>query len=156
MSKFITVAVTLAVILPALISCDQPPAVSEEADKKLITDMSKARAKAFNEGNAEAIAIHFTDDAILMAPGKPAQKGRTAVQAYYQSVFNEYSTVLESHYDEVDVSGHLAYGRGSAKVTIVPKKGGKPVVSTAKYLNILKRQPDGSWKTTHDIWNASE
>jgi ketosteroid isomerase-like protein len=30
------------------------------------------------------------------------------------------------------------------------------LVSTAKYLNILKKQADGSWKTTHDIWNSNE
>jgi ketosteroid isomerase-like protein len=29
-------------------------------------------------------------------------------------------------------------------------------VSTAKYLNILEKQSDGTWKTTHDIWNGNE
>ena len=91
-----------------------------------------------------------------MAPGKPALQGRAAVQAYYQSVFDEYTTQLESHYEEVEVSGGLAYGRGSAKVTLLPKKGGTPVVSTAKYLNILKRQANGLWKKTHDVWNGNE
>jgi len=27
------------------------------------------------------------------------------------------------------------------------------MLSISKYLNILERQPDASWKTTHDIWN---
>ena len=30
------------------------------------------------------------------------------------------------------------------------------MTSTSKYLNILERQADGTWKTTHDIWNANE
>ena len=129
---------------------------SIENEKKLITEISKSRAKAFNEGDAAGIAKYFTEDAFLMAPGKPAAKGRAAVQTYYQSLFEEYNTSLESHYEEVDVSGNLAYGRGFAKVTLIPKKGGAPLVSTAKYLNILKKQPDGIWKTTHDIWNGNE
>lgn len=136
-----------------LVACNTAPATSPEEEKKIITEISSARAKAFNEGNAAAIALYFTDDAKLMAPGKPAQTGKAAVQSYYQSIFDEYSTQLESHYEEVEVSGDLAYGRGFAKVTLVPKKGGPPVTSTAKYLNILKKQPDGTWKTTHDIWN---
>lgn len=136
--------------------CNTGSDTSTENEKKLITEISKARAKAFNEGNAAAIAIHFTDDALLMAPGKPVLHGRSAVQAYYQSVFDEYTTQLESHYEEVEVSGVLAYGRGFAKVTLLPKKGGTPVVSTAKYLNILKKQANGLWKTTHDIWNGNE
>lgn len=133
---------------------DTPPA--PENEKKLITGISAARAKAFNEGNAAAIAMYFTEDALLMAPGKPASKGKEAVQAYYQSIFDEYTTALESHYEEIEVSGNLAYGRGFAKVTLTPKKGGDVLVSTAKYLNILKKQPDGLWRTTHDIWNGNE
>lgn len=139
-----------------LLSCNAPVDSSVEQDRKLITEISAARAKAFNEGNAANIAIHFTDDALLMAPGKPVAKGRKAVETYYQSIFDEYTTQLESHYEEVAVSGKLAYGRGEAKVTLIPKKGGDPLISTAKYLNILKKQPDGVWRTTHDIWNGNE
>lgn len=138
------------------VSCNMPAKPSTENEKKLITEISEARAKAFNEGNAAAIAAHFTEDAQLMAPGKPTSTGKAAVQIYYQSIFDEYNTQLESHYEEVEVSGNMAYGRGFAKVTLVPKKGGAPLVSTAKYLNILKKQSDGLWKTTHDIWNGNE
>jgi uncharacterized protein (TIGR02246 family) len=137
-------------------SCKTTTTSSTENEKQVITEISKARAKAFNEGDAAGIAVHFTDNAFLMAPGKPAAKGRAAVQAYYQAIFDEYTTELESHYENVEVSGNLAYGRGFAKVTLIPKKGGAPLASTAKYLNILEKQPDGVWKTTHDIWNGNE
>ena len=143
----------ICLFLPGCNMYDDP---SAEKEKMLITKISEARAKAFNKGNAAAIAVHFTEDALLMAPGKPAARGRVAVQSYYQSIFDQYSTQLESRYEEVEVSCNLAYGRGFAKVTLIPKKGGEPVISTAKYLNILKKQPDGSWKTTHDIWNGNE
>ena len=138
-----------------LSGCNMHTGPSTENEKKLIAEVSEARAKAFNEENAAAIAMHFTEDALLMAPGNPAARGRAAVQAYYKSIFEDYTTQLESHYEEVEVSGNLAYGRGFAKVTLVPKKGGAPLVSTAKYLNILKKQPDGVWRTTHDIWNGN-
>lgn len=139
-----------------LSSCNPDNSPSTEHDKKLIKDISAARAKAFNEGNAAAIAIHFTDDALLMAPGKPATKGIKAVELYYQSIFTAYNTSLESHYEELEVSGNLAYGRGEAKVTLTPKNGGPSSTSSAKYLNILKKQANGIWKTTHDIWNGNE
>jgi uncharacterized protein (TIGR02246 family) len=135
--------------------CNTPPAHSNENDIAQIKEISAARAKAFNEGNAQAIAEYFTEDALLMAPGKPVSKGKKAVHTYYETIFNEYNTALESHYEEVEVSGSLAYGRGEAKVTITPKAGGAPSASTAKYLNILKKS-NGVWKTTHDIWNGNE
>ena len=54
-----------------LAGCNTGPASSTATDKRVIREISGAREKAFNEGNAAAIAIHFTDDALLMAPGKP-------------------------------------------------------------------------------------
>jgi ketosteroid isomerase-like protein len=77
------------------------------------------------------------------------------VKAYYQLVFDRYETALESGYEDVRVDGDLAYGRGFARVTLKDRVTGEVTVSTAKYLNILERQSDGSWKTTHDIWNGN-
>ena len=125
-------------------------------DIEAITAVSRARAEAFNQQDSYEIARHFTEDAVLMAPGKPAMRGRDSVQAYYQSIFDDYEPELDSRYEEVEVLGDLAYGCGVATVKLTPEKGGEPVVSTAKYLNILWRQPDGTWKTTHDIWNSNE
>jgi uncharacterized protein (TIGR02246 family) len=133
---------------------DNQPTMTE--DIATITAMSQARADAFNAGNAAEIARYFADDAFLMAPGKISQRGKAAVEAYYQSIFDEYETILESGYEDVVVDGNLAYGRGFAKVTLTPKNGDPKSYATSKYLNILERQKDGTWITTHDIWNGNE
>ena len=129
---------------------------NQKKDSIAISAVSKARAEAFRQGNAAGIALHFTENSMLMAPDKEVQRGRDAVEAYYQHLFDTWKTDLKSEYLEVKVSGNIAYGRGFAEVTLIPKSGGDTLKSTAKYLNILERQPDGSWKTTHDIWNANE
>lgn len=149
---------TFSLLLFLLFGCSDDPQVnsSQEEDVAAITAVSEARAQAFNESDAQGIANHFTEDAILMAPGAPAAQGREAVAAYYQSIFDEYEPVLESYYEEVEVSGDMAYGRGEAKVSLTPREGGPTTTSTSKYLNILQRQPDGSWQTTRDVWNANE
>ncbi|SHN30358.1 conserved hypothetical protein [Cyclobacterium lianum] len=128
----------------------------QQEDIKAIENMSKARAEAFNAGDASAIAVHFTDGAFLMAPGTGKKIGPKAVEAYYQQIFDTYHTALESGYEEVKVDGDLAFGRGFAKVTLIDKASGDTIRGSSKYLNILERQPDGSWKTTHDIWNDNE
>lgn len=145
----------VVIYLTTISACGISASYSIEDDVQQIKDISSARAKAFNEGNAANIARYFADDALLMAPGKPVLKGTKAVEEYYKLIFDQYNTVLESHYEEVEVSGDLAYGRGEAKVTLTPKSGGAGSVSTAKYLNILKKV-NGVWKTTHDIWNSNE
>lgn len=127
-----------------------------EKDKILITAVSNARAKAFNEMNANEIAKYFTSDGVLMAPGMHASIGQKAVVEYYQAIFDEFDVVLKSYYVEVEVSGNMAYGRGEAIVHATSKIGGEESISKSKYLNILERQDDGTWLTTHDIWNANE
>lgn len=142
----------LSVIL--ICSCSkQDSSVDTETDIAAITAMSKARADAFNAGDAAAIAQHFTEEGILMAPGKSVSFGRPAVGAYYAGIFAEFETSLDSYYEEVEISGDLGFGRGEAKVMLIDKLTGDTTYSSSKYLNIVKKQADGSWQTTHDIWN---
>lgn len=149
--------ITIIFLIIGLTCCDKQQSAQENAgDISEIKALSASRAKAFNEGNANSIAAAFTESAILMAPDMTSMVGREAVRGYYQRIFDQYKTELESGYDEVRVSGNFAYGVGYAKVKLVPHNGGDTLVSTAKYINILKRQDDGSWLTTHDIWNANE
>lgn len=153
-----TLTYLLAISLTSflILGCSENNQTDMNEDIATITAMSNARADAFNKGNAAEIARYFADDAYLMAPGKTSQRGKEAVEAYYQSIFDEFETVLESGYEDVVVDGNLAYGRGFAKVTLTPKNGGEKIYSTSKYLNILERQADGTWITTHDIWNGNE
>lgn len=139
-----------------LVGCYKSVGRDDAADIEAIKAMSAARAKAFNEGNAMEIAIHFTESGVLMAPGSKATSGRQAVERYYQSIFEEYATSLESGYVDVKVSGDIAYGQGYAKVRLIPHAGGDTLHSVAKYINILQRQENGSWLTTHDIWNGDK
>lgn len=139
-----------------LAGCDQRVEQDTVRDIADIKALSATRAKAFNEGNADVIANAFAESALLMAPGTRSMTGREAVREYYQQIFDQYKTFLESGYDEVKVSGNLGYGVGFAKVKLVPHTGGDTLISTAKYVNILQRQEDGSWLTTHDIWNGNE
>ena len=138
------------------IACGRPVKQDTAEDISKIKALSASRAKAFNEGNANVIAMAFTHDGLLMAPGTKSTTGRDAVRTYYQSIFDQYETFLESGYEDVKVSGDMAYGVGFARVKLVQNSGGDTLFSTAKYINILKRQEDGSWLTTHDIWNVNE
>jgi uncharacterized protein (TIGR02246 family) len=156
----LNVAILLLAI--CLVGCNRQDARHAQYEQDVASDITKiktlsaSRAKAFNEGNADLIAAAFTETGLLMAPGTKSTTGRDAVREYYQNIFDQYRTVLESGYEEVKVSGDVGYGVGFAKVKLVPHSGGDTLFSTAKYINILQRQRDGSWLTTHDIWNGNE
>ena len=153
MQKLFVISMFLMICWACSSNGDRHDDASDISDIKAL---SAARAKAFNEGNADVIANAFTENGMLLAPATKSSNGREAVRKYYQSIFDQYKTFLESGYEEVKVSGNLAYGVGYAKVKLVPHSGGDTLVSTAKYINILERQDDGSWLTTHDIWNGND
>lgn len=144
------------ILLFAYSSCNSKTDMNPPKEVETIKAISAARAKAFNEGDAEGIAKYFAEKCYLMAPGSVAKTNPRDVRAYYQSIFDQYHTSLESGYEDVKVDGSLAYGRGFARVKLKHKVTGEESGSTSKYLNILEKQPDGTWVTTHDIWNGNE
>ncbi len=143
------------ILLFLVVACNINPDRNDK-DVEQIEMMSADRAAAFNAGDASRIAAHFSEDGLLMAPDSETLVGRDAVEAYYQSIFDEFETGLDSYYEEVRVSGNLAYGRGIADVQLVHKTTGDTTYSSSKYLNILQKTETGEWVTTHDIWNTVE
>lgn len=142
-------------LLFLITACDQKSDNTAE-DVRQIENMSADRAAAFNEGDAQRIASHFSEKGLLMAPNSETLIGRDAVMNYYQAIFSDFETALESYYEDVKVSGNLAYGRGIADVQLIHKTMGDTTYSRSKYLNILEKTESGEWVTTHDIWNTVE
>jgi uncharacterized protein (TIGR02246 family) len=140
-------------LLLSILACTTTHNHSDD-DVAEIENMSADRAAAFNEGDASRIASHFDEEGLLMAPDSETLVGQEAVENYYQAIFDEFETELDSYYEEVKVSGDMAYGRGIADVQLIHKMTGDTTNSRSKYLNILQRTESGNWVTTHDIWNT--
>jgi ketosteroid isomerase-like protein len=56
----------------------------------------------------------------------------------------------------MQVADRMAFRRFAMTGKRVPKKGGAPVPFNYKYLDILQKQSDGSWKFVSRIWNSNE
>ena len=77
-----------------------------------------------------------------------------AIQASYEAMFKENAVKFVPTPFETQVAGDWAYDRGNATVTVTPKSG-KQMEESVKYLVIVKRQPDGSWKIYRLISNSN-
>ena len=124
------------------------------ADIKAINALSDQYAAAVNSGDAAALAATFADDGIELAPNQPAAEGRQAIQALEVTAFNESKFKFSFTQLETEVVGDWAWDRGDYTVTVTPKSG-KPMEESGKYVDIVKRQPDGSWKFYRSIWNSN-
>ena len=57
--------------------------------------------------------------------------------------------------DEVEIWGDWAYARTTITGTATPYGDGNPIQIDMKALQILRRQPDGSWKVSRYINNRN-
>ena len=55
---------------------------------------------------------------------------------------------------EVIIGGDLATERLAFTMILEPAAGGTPMILTGKGVHVYRRQADGDWKLSVDIWNA--
>ena len=117
--------------------------------KKVLEDFDAAYNEAFNRGDAAGCAAFFTEDVILMAPDQPMTRGKKAFEEIYQSRMDKSSGGTHSNkLVEYGVEGDLAYQVGTFAIT------GTNPPEQGKFLNILRRQADGTWKVTVSMFNS--
>jgi uncharacterized protein (TIGR02246 family) len=127
---------------------------STEADVGVIKGVNGDLINAFNAGDASAAVALVMDDAVDLPPNRPAVIGREAIRSFVQSDFDTFTMNFADEIVEVEVAGDLAVIWSNYTVTLTPKDDGEPIENTGKWLKVLKRQPDGSWKFSRNIWNS--
>jgi ketosteroid isomerase-like protein len=119
--------------------------------KKELEDFDAAYNKAFNQGDAAGCAAFFTEDVITLAPDQPMTRGKRAFEEMMQSRMGKTSVGTHSNkLLEYGVEGDLAYQVGAYAITGMnpPEQG--------KFVNILRRQVDGTWKVSVTIFNRDK
>jgi len=152
----LSVVVALAACAPATQepepAAEEPPCT--EADMEAIKKLEEEFTAAFKRGDADAMTSMMTDDAVAMLPGVPTAVGREACRSLWEEVLSQQT--LETHsvsLEEVVVDRGWAFVRATTE-TVFRIGDGEPQEAAGKYINILQRQADGSWKIARDIWNS--
>ncbi|HEV8335449.1 MAG TPA: SgcJ/EcaC family oxidoreductase [Candidatus Polarisedimenticolia bacterium] len=120
--------------------------------KAAIEKVNVAFTRAFERGDAAALAEMYTVDAIVFPPDKEMIKGRDAIGEFWKATRDGGVTSATLTTLDVGRSGDLAYEVGTASLTI-QSTGREPTTANAKYVVVWKRAA-GSWKLHRDIWNG--
>ena len=117
--------------------------------KKILEDFDAAYNKAFNQGDAAGCAAFFTEDVILLAPDQPMTRGKKAFEEIYRSRMDKSTGGTHSNeLVEYGVEGDMAYQVGTFAIT------GTNPPEQGKFVNVLRRQTDGTWKVAVSIFNG--
>jgi ketosteroid isomerase-like protein len=109
------------------------------------------------EAGADGYASFVTEDAVWLPPNAARVDGRDGVRAldlpYTEA--EEYSITWEATRVEVSAAGDLAYSMGTYEYSLKDAEG-NPVSGKGKFVDIWKKQADGSWKAAIGIWNSDQ
>jgi uncharacterized protein (TIGR02246 family) len=153
-----TLAVRLAPLALAvlLFGCAQapPPAPPDTraADEKAIRDTETQWVKAFAAKDMDKIVAPYADDATVLLSNAPTMTGKDAIRAGMKDAIADPKFALDLKTVKVDVSkDDLAYSQGTYSVMATDPKTKKVVTETGRYVEVYKKQADGSWKIVEDI-----
>jgi uncharacterized protein (TIGR02246 family) len=154
--KHMTVRLAPLALAVLLFGCAQtpPPAPPDTraADEQLIRDMETAWVKEFAAKDVDKIVAHYADDGTAILPNAPAMAGKDAIRAGMQAAFGDPKFSLDLRTAKVYVSkDDLAYSQGSYSVMTTDPKTKKAVTEKGTYVEVYKKQADGSWKVMEDI-----
>jgi ketosteroid isomerase-like protein len=109
-------------------------------------------AKGLNAADFASVAGLYAETATFMPPNQPLVSGRAAIEAWLKGFPPVKDFALQIV--EVDGRGDIAFCRGTYSMTIAPPGAPAPVKDTGKYIEVRRRQKDGSWKIVADIFNS--
>jgi uncharacterized protein (TIGR02246 family) len=140
----------IAVCLVALALTLPLPAAAQSGDLRAqLEKLGTAWEKAFNAGDAAAVAALYTKDAKVMAPGAEPVSGRKAIQDVFAADIAKgvkFDLTLE------DAVGAGDYAAETGK-WVVTSADGKHL-DHGPYVTIHKKE-GGGWKLYRDIYNSS-
>jgi ketosteroid isomerase-like protein len=142
--------ITFCVSVPVLGNDLLNQEVPDAAKSLLDTDRDFAKTSE-SKGAAEAFSMYLAEDAMQLPGGSQPIYGRKAI---VQALGSGYVLKWDPKKAEVAKSGELGWTWGTFEVHSTDPQG-KPVVQYGKYVNVWRKQKDGSWKVIVDLGNPS-
>jgi uncharacterized protein (TIGR02246 family) len=127
----------------------------QAADVAKIYKLWNEYAAAINAENLEHWIALWCDNGIQMPPDVPQRSGKDEIQKLAQVQFDKFDRKLFVNPEVVHIFGELAYTYGTFISQVMPKKSKDKTTirRSGKFLTILEKQGNGSWKILVDCFN---
>ena len=124
------------------------------SDDKALRDADEAWSKAAGAHDLEKTVSFYSSDAIVLPPNGPAITTKDGVHNMWKQIIHDMTSMSwKATRSEVARSGDLAYIAGTYEMTI-KDEGGKMINDKGKDLEVWKKQGDGSWKCSADMFSS--
>jgi len=153
--------VVISILAFAAVAGCSPDASQEGGSQQLdevaaIRQADLAWVAAQAEDGLDGTMSAYLDDAIMLSPNAPMSVGKGAIRAASTEAgigSPGFSVSWGPTKIEVARSGELAYAIGTNRGT-VPGPCGTPIELKGKYIEIWKKDSDGTWKVAADMFSS--
>jgi len=144
--------------LVSLAACQSAPKPLSPADETAIRASMDAFVTAANANDVNGMAAGYASDAIVHPSGMPSSTGMDAIKKMWTDMtgmmrltkFTSTVTKIAGQGDVAYLTGtyHMEATTADSTHTVMPPQDGK-------FVEVLWRQADGSWKVVADSWNEN-
>jgi ketosteroid isomerase-like protein len=132
--------------------------MGDDEDAAAITTIWQNYAAYVEVGDGIGWLSQYDAEGIQLRPDAPSRTKEeldTQVPAAFQARVNANDVQMSVNPIEIVVTGPWAFSRGTYTQEITSKTTGQLTQVDGKFLTILKKQDDGSWKIYRDCFNSN-
>ena len=105
--------------------------------------------ECFNLGDASRVLAIADPDLVSFSDGQPSEFGASGLEALktrLTDLFERFTAKLSVIVIEIRLQGDVAYDYGWHDLTLTPKDGGESIRRRYRYVDVWRRNKEGSWK----------
>ena len=134
--------------------CLYPCAIAlSNPDHAAMTAAANEYAEAWLTNDPDTVMATFVTEPVLSPSGLPYVEGQRAAREFWFPADAPATKVTEFDLNAVqaEMSGNLGYVRGTFRLAF--EYDGVAYENHGKYVSILKKSTDGSWRISHHFWD---
>jgi ketosteroid isomerase-like protein len=146
-----------SVTLLLMVGCSPQPEIDLDAARDALMSADRAWFEAYSasENPPDAFVDELVDDAYLLPPDAPLARGKEAIRAVIAELeaMPGFSVSWGPEAAQVGNGGDLGYTIGSYEMKMEGPDG--PISIDGKYITVWRKQSDGTWRVTANMFNAN-
>jgi ketosteroid isomerase-like protein len=143
---------SLFLLLLVLVGCQQSGGPISQTDKDEIQKTIDAFTNAIRNQTGDFEAV-YTEEIVSMPPNAEQNSGKQKVTEFHNTPGPK-PTAFTISSVEINGVNDLGYARGTWEFKGILNDTIE-INDNGKFIVILKKQSDGTWRTSHEIWNSN-
>jgi ketosteroid isomerase-like protein len=122
--------------------------------KDVIQRLTSQFVATLNKQDIEGALVYFAEEAVMLAPGRPGVKGKSAIRELLGEICGLGHLAVTLGRNSMAHLGDLAVEIGDYSMQSARRDGGRQQ-ETGKYVTAWRRQVNGEFMITVTVWSSN-